>query len=193
MNSALKLLLVALGALVVTGCGSRSLDSLDPELAKDAAGNVAPLTIDLVDYRQQPPLRFTLSNVSNGRAQRAQKAGRLPLTHKIVSDETSGQLVAFMREQGFFGFARPVGNTETALPDKTRRTLMLVRGGQASVRMVELHGMGQSGGRDQVKAMSEMSRVIRTVCNQTLALRIDPSGKSMTDLMNQPGLRRGGR
>lgn len=186
-------LVLAAALLAAAGCGSSTLDDFEPELAKDATGKVAPITIELIDYRSQPPLYFTLSNASNERAQRAKQAGRLPMTHKVVDDETVGQVVAFMRERNYFEYARPVGNTETALPANTRRTLLLMRGGEPTLRMVELRLMGQQpGGREQVQAISDMSKVIRAVSNQNLALRVDSSGKTISDLLNQPGLR-GGR
>ena len=66
------------------------------------------------------------------------------LLRKIWRLATS-KMVMFMRDQRYFEFARPVGNTATVLPDKTRRTLTLHRGGQSTLRMVELRGMGQAG------------------------------------------------
>ena len=173
------------------GCSS-SYEDLTPELHVDGAGKALGVTLDLVDYRHSPPLHTTLSNASNQRAQKALRAGRLPVTHKIIKDEEMGRLIAFIRDQGFFDYASAVGNLSTAVPTSTRRTLNLQREGKQPLRMIELRGMGTpaAGRREEVVAISEMNKAIRQIANATLSLRVDRSGRTIKDLTNQPGLKR---
>lgn len=186
----LGIVLVAASTTLV-GCGSSSYESLSPEVETATDGRVLGVTLDLVDFRNSPPLHTTLSNTANRQADAALQAGKLPVTHKIIQNDEMGRLIAFIRDRGFFEYAAPVGNTSTAIPQNTRRVLTLTRENGPTLRMIEVKGMGteKAGRRDEVVAMSDMNKALRHISNGTPAFRVDRSGRTIRDLVNQPGLK----
>lgn len=191
------LLGLALLALACTlgACASRSLDDMSPEIRRDAADQPEPAVVELRDLRSKSaaPIVFLLANKSGNQLVARMYGGRLPSMHKEISSDRMGQLVAYMRYQGFFDHARQVADSRAALPQAVRRTLTLWTGEREILQMLDVRGMADAGRRDEVVAVSEISKAIRHISNQTLSLKVDPTGRSAQDFYNQPGLQRDGR
>ena len=174
--------------LLVLGCASGTMVDYSPEIPLDATGQPLAVTMELKDYQRNQV--FVLSNASNRKVAALQRRGKLPGYHKILSDETVGRLLAFMRSRGFFEYARPTGNPPARLPDNLRRTLALYREGRPMIRMIDARGQGKVGRRDEVVAIVEIKREILRAFDTTWAFRVDPKGRSGEDFLNQPGLKR---
>lgn len=186
---------LALLALVCTfgACASSSLDDMSPEIRRDASGKIEPAVVQLKDYRARPPIVFLLSNKPGTQLVARLNRGQLPVTHKEILDERMGQLVAYMRYQGFFDHAQRVGNRPPSMPTTIRRALTLWTGEQDVSQTLDWSGMADVGRRNEVLIMSEISKAIRHISNQTPSLKVDPTGRSAQDFLNQPGLRHGSR
>ena len=184
--------LAVVGIPLLGGCASRTVDDFSPEIPLDPAGQPLPVIVELTDYRMQPATVFILTNHGGTERLRRSYRGKLPVHQKQVSDEDRmGQLLAYMRDHGFFEYARPAGQPPAVLPSGARRTLSVWIGDRPMVRMIDVRGMGTAGRQDEVQAMTHLSRAIQDVSNTTLSLKIDLRGpRNAEDFLNQPALRR---
>ena len=191
--AAVPALFLILTAVWLGACASPTVDTISPEIPRAASGEILPVIVELRDFRVQPKAAvFMLTNPAGTERLRERLRGRLPVTQKQITDEVMGKLVAYMRHQGFFDYARPAGNPPAALPKEVRRTVSAWIGEGMMKRMLDVRGMAEQGRRDEVLAVSEISAAIINVSNRTLALKIDPHRRSADDFLQQPGLKRGG-
>jgi len=176
--------------VVLGACSARDIDDFPAEIPREATGAPAAVLVELWDFRTSPETQFLLANPAGTERLRRERQGNLPMAHKQLDDERMGQLLACLSGLGFDDYARPSGHPPAALPAGTRRVLSVRVGSPPMRRMIDVRGMGAAGHQAEVAAMSEMSRVIQQVSNETLSLRIDAERRSAEDLLRQPGLRR---